>query len=420
MMRGKMRRRWNADEPKTKSSIDMAAAAGLFEGMGEDTLDDVDGLEEVIDLDDEDDEDDDLPDDDSPEEEEEEDESGFQDFSWKYSSRTPEQQEAYDQAEQQEKEEKKRTKEEKARKSADRSDRKRQRRAAGYSKEQWSSAPCPPVSSDALAVARKLEDQLTFFPIRVPKISQKGFVRFFPWLELKERTIPLIPAKAFGAAVEADTFTYFAGKTKKIILVVRRNGNTQMIIPAKSVTTYTSRSGDREKEVWSPNAEFITYDYKVLLEEEGQEALKSLKDYSKNFYRESDVPAIKMGAIAKDAQVKKLELGETNNRTMINLTLCNSLQVAIQYVNTVWRALPNSTKRFSWPIAIFEEVDKGKVVHRLSLNPPRVKESTQSSNWMGGAIRELKQGRTTQANPRLLPNRGRRRRRQVRLMPRDH
>jgi hypothetical protein len=101
--------------------------------------------------------------------------------------------------------------------------------------------------------------------------SSPGFARkkalfdpYWQFLELTKRTIPVPPAEKFVEAIKkedknADFKTFARGS---IILVVRWNGNTQVIIPSYSTSTVLTKRGSssytKGLPTWFPIAEFIT------------------------------------------------------------------------------------------------------------------------------------------------------------------
>lgn len=303
---------------------------------------------------------------------------------------------------------------------------------------------CPPPSS---GMEGKLKWQAQYYSLRVPRQSLSTFIDYWPYINLKERTLPLPnveeyvnatlspranqAAEAFAAKVSqipANPSTAMldqAFKTfgKTIIILGRKNGMSQVIIPGKSTTSYSSKRSKTVKNyVWTPSVEFETVNYSSLRDK--------LSEYD---------PAFKRDTGMDDAQGSRVIIGklppgggwprrDADSRNYeFNPNLCPSLLVAQDYVQRVWqRKAGKVQKRMGYKILYYLVTERPTLTEDVNVSVELMwvempKESVGDQQYEGyyrAAVESL--GGEPVSNPRRLPNRGRRRRRQVRLMPRDH
>lgn len=186
---------------------------------------------------------------------------------------------------------------------------------------------------------RRLEQyiaaQKVNFVRKVAPKQAKFLVNYFPYVELVRRTLPLPTVQDYENADDDPlTIKELVGMDPGmgyVILVLRANGNTQVIIPSKSQTSYRPRMRDRQgdsKNVWTSIVEFKTVDLRALIKDDDEVEV------------EEQLPT-----------TNKLKGGE--RRAVLNLGLCTSLLVATDWVMNVWMQ-ENPNKRSGMGIAVYK------------------------------------------------------------------
>ena len=201
-------------------------------------------------------------------------------------------------------------------------------------------AECGPLQiqpGDVRRLEQYIAAQKDNFARKVAPKQAKFLVNYFPYVELVRRTLPLPTVEDYLDAdgdnpPDIKELVGMKPGEGYVILVLRANGNTQVIIPSKSQTSYRPRMRDRQgdsKNVWTSIVEFKTVDLRALIKDDGEVEV------------EEQIPSI--GNKLKGAE----------RRALLNLELCTSLLVATDWVMNVWMQ-ENPNKRSGMGIAVYQ------------------------------------------------------------------
>ena len=242
-----------------------------------------------------------------------------------------------------------------------------------------------------------LSFQKVYFPKRIP---QKGdamtlLADYFPYVELRKRTIPLPNVKEYLSAlqqvVEEETTQgrrsefsrYFYAKDNEgnliyqdwerntnamfdlafnvfentVILLVRQNKNTQIIFPGKSTTSYKGRGKEQKVKnyVWTNSVEFNTFDYSMLPQ---NQSLSVNADYN---VKDKSIGKIKEVAVG-DGMERILEgsfgSGASSLSYEVDMDLTDSLKVAEDYLVRKWvgHKVAKARKRLQYTVLVFADM----------------------------------------------------------------
>ena len=263
-----------------------------------------------------------------------------------------------------------------------------------------------------------------FFSQTLSEKKKSEFEKYYPYLELKSRTLPIPSLVEYQTAIGIDTKTpipikeAYAQFEDTIILFLRKNGNTQIIFPGKSTTSYTMRGYGYKEQLWTPSVEYMTYSYESILEQASQDS--TLGNNAVDFGK----------AMSFDLRSGTAKVGKRLSQFTVALNFCNSLEVAKNWLETIWINAKTSRmqKKYKYRCLFFQETKfptKGtpsvsmKFLGQVKLFP---KKSESKSKISGEVIEEVFPGIETKSNPqRRLPNKYkkdrkfRRRRRRHRL-----
>lgn len=247
------------------------------------------------------------------------------------------------------------------------------------------------------AMEALLEFQYVNFPKR---ITERGGQRerlknYFPWVELRKRTTPLpsvaeylvgidsgmsaisnymstrniTDAKRFGklADMTADLDDLYddsgnlniplmfkmgndifgskksrGEKSGSIIILFRYNGNTQIIFPGLSTTSYQSKGGILKDYVWTSSVEFQSFNFSALD--------KGFKIGEQN---------LKLSEKSDTVEYKRLWGKIDGQDFLVNLELTDSVRVAEDYLFNQW--LPSKAvraqERLGYRVFLFQEIE---------------------------------------------------------------
>lgn len=199
-------------------------------------------------------------------------------------------------------------------------------------------AECGPLEiqpGDVRRLEQYIAAQKVNFVRKVAPKQAKFLVNYFPYVELVRRTLPLPTVQDYADADDGppkiEELVGMKPGEGYVILVLRANGNTQVIIPSKSQTSYRPRMRDRQgdsKNVWTSIVEFKSVDLRALIKDDDEVQV------------EEQLPT-----------TNKLKGGE--RRALLNLGLCTSVLVATDWVINVWMQ-ENPNKRSGMGIALYE------------------------------------------------------------------
>jgi hypothetical protein len=201
--------------------------------------------------------------------------------------------------------------------------------------------------------------QYQYYEQRVPKrgTQQEELRNYYPFLELKSRTTPLPNVEEYVRAAlianqgEEETSNLLSTMSQSqilqmgikmfkntVIILLRQNGNAQVIYPGKSTTTYEPRGYNLKEFVWTSSIEFCSYNYAVLA-------------------TKTNIP--KLGTINENNILKTPKLPVAYSLTgavaNVNLNLKNSANVAFAYLNEVWlsKKSAKTQQRMTYEVLIF-------------------------------------------------------------------
>lgn len=243
---------------------------------------------------------------------------------------------------------------------------------------------CPQPFDRTLALSQ-LTFQWTNFGMRVPWKQQGRLANYFPYVNMVARTTPLPniieylhalyksnhfvlseddaidldalfggnrdtidlrainmnEAMAISANIFSDTVILLYRDTKKKGKKKKHSGqgNTQVIFPGKSTTSYVSKGSDITRNyVWTPSVEFLSYDYENIVDPNKEyEELETVGGTGS-----SSMGSISEQRLVGESTVKGGGLSNTGEQRTgrmgfdVDLSLCNSILVSRDYLVNSW------------------------------------------------------------------------------------
>jgi hypothetical protein len=242
-----------------------------------------------------------------------------------------------------------------------------------------------------------------FFSQDLSEKKKSQFQNYYPYLELKSRTLPIPSLEEYQIAMDLDTKVSikdaYGQFEDTIILFMRKNGNTQIIFPGKSTTSYTMRGYGYKELLWTPSVEFMTYSYESILDATLGSGTR--EEFGKQITFNSQNGTAFVGA----GQRSRIE---------IDLTFCNSLEAAKSWLDTIWINAKTSRlqKKYEYECLFFQETgspQKGnpnvamKYLGKVKLFPSKKSETPNIIS--DKEVSEVFPGIETKSNPqRRLPN----------------